>query len=402
MASVTFRIGTSAQYSGLAVKDQYCFYYLQDTERLYLGTSEITSSAALAALAADVAQNTSDITSLRNTLTRLDGDASVSGSIRNLIAQAVEMLEVQLEGKVDASTAGINGTSEVANSGGGAGVKFTHSDGSISYIGTTDGGATGISGQIYTVKEDGDKFVGSRINMTKNGFYYLSNRNSSSYTSEDEIAVKGDLAPKQNKTLDNPLVIGGDTVTTVEDALSALNTAGSGDAASKTVYLVDASGVDPTVARKYNLYQGSDPLDMSNNTLVGTVNVPLDQVLRDAYIVTLIYSLGRLLDNGVDVTRLVKGDEPATLADAGKYMKFVMQNVTDPLYVAMSEFIDIISTDHQTSEITLNLDASNNLTGTIGTVAASKIIFEVAGGTNTTVQNEIEDMKSNMTWQSFA
>ena len=79
MASVTFRIGTSAQYSGLAVKDQDCFYYLQDTERLYLGTSEITSSAALASLAADVAQNTSDITSLRNTLTRLDGDASVSG-----------------------------------------------------------------------------------------------------------------------------------------------------------------------------------------------------------------------------------------------------------------------------------------------------------------------------------
>ena len=265
-----------------------------------------------------------------------------------------------------------------------------------------NGGENGIAGQLYVVKQDNDKYVGTRLNMTKGGFYYLSNRDSSAYTSADEIAVKGDLAPKQNKTLDTPLDIGGSTVTTVEGALSALNDAGSGDAASKTVYLVDESAGQSDVAKRYHLYQGSDSSDMTKNTSVGVINVPLDMVLRYASVVTLIYSLGRLLDDGVDVTVLVKGEGvPATLADAGKYMKFEMQNVPDPIYVNLNEFIDLVTTDHQTSEITLNIDASNNLTGTVGTVAASKIEFETAGGTNTTVQNEIEGLRTSLTWQGF-
>lgn len=402
MAQVLFRLGTKVQYDALLTKDATTFYYTRDDGNLYLGELKLTSAADVAAAAQRIAQNTSDIADIQTTLEKIEGDASVSGSMRNLISAAVALLNAEIANKTTREVTSASGTSLVLNESTGGGVKFEHTDGTNSYVGVSDGGENGINGQLYAVRQEGGRNVGARLNMTRGGFYYLSNSDDNTgYTAADEIAVKGDVTPKQNKTLDTPLVISGAMVTTVEGALSALNISGGGDASSKTVYLIEASGGDPDIARKYNLYQGSDPSDMSHNIYVGTINVPLSQVLRDAYIVTLIYSSGKLYDGDQDVTRLVKGDEPATLADAGKYMKFVMQNVVDPIYVNLNEFIDIYTVNNQTTEITLAIDASNNLTGTIGHVAATKILFEVAGGESTTVQSEIEDIKSNMTWQSF-
>lgn len=379
MANVLFRVGSASEYSSLASKDQLTFYYLQDSQRLYLGEVEITSAAALADVVADVAQNAADIADIQAVLATIQGDDSVSGSMRNLIKLASNTLMAEINKKTTQEIVTANGKSLVWNEASGGGAKFEHADGTWSFVGVNDGGENGLAGQLYVVKKNDEtnKYEGTRLNLTKGGFYYVKG-DSAAYTAGDELA-------------------------TLKDVQSA-----SGDAATKTIYMVDASSGQSEYAKVWHFYQGSDSSDMSNNRLIGTLNFPLDKVLRASSIITLTYSEGHLYDNGTDVTSLVKGDSPATAADAGKYMKFEMQNVDDPMYANLTEFIDIYTTNNQTAEITLSIDGNNNITGTIGNVAASKIIFEVAGGTSTTVQAEIEEIKedvsdiqTNLTWQAI-
>lgn len=89
---------------------------------------------------------------------------------------------------------GVNGTALIFNESGGGGAKFEHVDGTWSFVGVNDGGENGIGGQLYVVKQESDKYVGTRLNMTKDGFYYLPNSNSTAYTADDELATKGDIA----------------------------------------------------------------------------------------------------------------------------------------------------------------------------------------------------------------
>ena len=382
MANVLFRVGSASEYSSLASKDQLTFYYLQDSQRLYLGEVEITSAAALADVVADVAQNAADIADIQAVLATIQGDDSVSGSMRNLIKLASNTLMAEINKKTDREIVDSNGNRAlIFNEIDGGGAKFENANGIMSFTGVNGpvNSDNDIAGQLYVVKKNDEtnKYEGTRLNMTRGGMYYLKG-DSSAFTAGDELA-------------------------TLKDVQSA-----SGDAATKTIYMVDASSGQSEYAKVWHFYQGSDSSDMSNNRLIGTLNFPLDKVLRASSIVTLTYSEGHLYDNGTDVTSLVKGDSPATAADAGKYMKFEMQNVDDPMYANLTEFIDIYTTNNQTAEITLSIDGNNNITGTIGNVAASKIIFEVAGGTSTTVQAEIEEIKedvsdiqTNLTWQAI-
>lgn len=107
----------------------------------------------------------------------------------------VEDSTIDISNKTDRSIKGANGTALMFNESDGGGAKFEHNDGTWSYVGVNDGGENGITGQIYTVKKDADgKYVGTRINMTKDGFFYTANRNSSAYTEADELATKGNIA----------------------------------------------------------------------------------------------------------------------------------------------------------------------------------------------------------------
>lgn len=89
---------------------------------------------------------------------------------------------------------GTNGKALIFNESDGGGAKFEHGDGTWSYVGVNDGGENGITGQLYSVKQQSGKYVGTRLNMTSNGFYYLPNSNSSAYSAENEIATKGDIS----------------------------------------------------------------------------------------------------------------------------------------------------------------------------------------------------------------
>ena len=67
-------------------------------------------------------------------------------------------------------------------------------------------------------------------------------------------------------------------------------------------------------------------------------------------------------------------------------MKFIMQNVTDPLYVNLEDFIDLY-TGGSNTEATVSIDANNEITVTIGEVAATKSIYrDAAPATYTQVE----------------
>lgn len=227
-----------------------------------------------------------------------------------------------------------NGKSLVWNESSGGGAKFEHSDGTLSFVGVNDGGENGLAAQIYALKKnESNKYVGTRINVTKDGIYYTNGADSITFNSGDEIATKKDV---------------------------------QGDAASKTVYLQDESQGQSTYAKVYKLYQGSDPSDMSQNTFVGAINIPLDKVVQDGHLVTVT--------NGVDSD----GDTvPAGVAD-GTYIKLTFQNVAQAVYINVHDLVDVY-TGGATAEITVSIDANNEITATInaGSIAKAKLAQSV-------------------------
>lgn len=107
----------------------------------------------------------------------------------NTLANRIEQVFVKNQ------ITGANGKSLIFNESDGGGAKFEHSDGTWSFAGVNDGGENGLAGQLYVVKKDAStgKYVGSRLNMTKDGFYYTNGKNSYAFTADDEIATKGDF-----------------------------------------------------------------------------------------------------------------------------------------------------------------------------------------------------------------
>lgn len=150
--------------------------------------------------------------------------------------------------------------------------------------------------------------------------------------------------------------------TDVQNALDELAEASAGGVESKTVYLQDESAGQSDYAKVYKLYQGADSSDMTQNVLVGIINVPKDKVVQDGHIVTVT--------SGVDSD----GDTvPAGTAD-GTYVKLTLQNVAQPIYINVSDLIDAY-TGGTTAEATVAISATNEITVTINTIDGSKITY---------------------------
>lgn len=151
----------------------------------------------------------------------------------------------------------------------------------------------------------------------------------------------------------------------VEAALAELaDLVGDGTNSAK-VHLVDASAGQSDYAKVYELYQGADASDMTKNTKIGTINIPLDKVLQSGKVVTITSNQDS------------DGDATSGLVD-GKYVKLVLQNVANPLYINVHDLVDVYTTNNQTAEVTVSVDANNNITATIGEVSATKVVYTEA------------------------
>lgn len=334
--AITFLKGTSTSYSASGftpVAD--VFYFCTDTGDFYLGTQKLTNAADVAAAVESIGQNASDIAEINQKLLKLEGSENTTGSIRNIIRGYLDgEVQQKLDQKVDTVITNNGNRALVFNESDGGGAKFEHADGTLSFVGVNDGGENGMTGQLYSVKQVEGKYVGTRLNMTSDGFFYTNGANSPAYTANDEIATKGDVA------------------------------AASGSANSKTVYLKDETVAGGSVAKTYVFYQGADTSDMSKNTKLGEINIAKDIYLQKTSIVTV--------EDGVDS----EGDE-TEVAD-GVYIKMVMQNQDEPLYLDVLSLVEDFTVQPNATQIQLAISANRELSATI--VAGSVGTTELANG----------------------
>ena len=176
------------------------------------------------------------------------------------------------------------------------------------------------------------------------------------------------------------------TADDVQGAIDELAEASAGGVASKTIWVHDDSSGQSSYAKVYTIYQGENDYvkdredGKTNPTLKGTINIPKDKVLQDANIVDIVFkasdnTLHEGSESGTDVTALIMGSSTPTAADAGKYLKMVMQNVDDPLYVNLQTFVDVYTVETNATEVQLSI-SNHEISASIVSIDGSKIVYK--------------------------
>ena len=264
---------------------------------------------------------------------------------------------------------GSNGRALIFNEADGGGSKFEHKDGTYSAVAVNDGGAGGLAAQLYAVNKDTK--VGSRRNVATTGIYYTNGANSYAFTADDEVATKGDLA-----------------------AISADD---------KTVYTTETpGGSQDNYAKKYSFYQGAEGSSASpvEAEKVLDLYIPKDMVISEGTVTDITYSNGHLYDGATDVTEIIKGSDPATATDAGKYIRLTVANATnDKIYIKASDLVDVY-TGGTNSETSVSIDANNEITVSLvaSGIAKSKLDASVQtaldAGSTALQPNDVEPVDS--------
>lgn len=95
MANVMFLQGTAAQYTA-ATKNQNTFYYTTDDKQFYLGEVKLSNAREIVAAVERITKNENDITTINSTLTTIQGDENVDGSIKKAVKEAKDALEAKI------------------------------------------------------------------------------------------------------------------------------------------------------------------------------------------------------------------------------------------------------------------------------------------------------------------
>lgn len=170
------------------------------------------------------------------------------------------------------------------------------------------------------------------------------------------------------------------TATNVEAALAEL----ANNISASDIHLADESVGQSDYAKVYKLYKGSS-VDNTQNTLIGAINIPKDKVVQGGSLVDITFSNGTLLDGATDVTALINSTPTAT--DAGKYIKLVLQNVTDPLYISVKGLVDVYT--GSTNAETTTAVTGGAIEVTVNDIAATKITYVAADTTNGTARESV-------------
>lgn len=95
MANVMFLQGTAAQYTA-ATKNQNTFYYTTDDKQFYLGEVKLSNAGEIVDAVERITKNENDIQTINNTLTTIQGDENVDGSIKKAVKEAKDALEAKI------------------------------------------------------------------------------------------------------------------------------------------------------------------------------------------------------------------------------------------------------------------------------------------------------------------
>ena len=160
----------------------------------------------------------------------------------------------------------------------------------------------------------------------------------------------------------------GVAATTVEGAIQELAAAVDAGGTGSVVTVEEVTtGLDDSILKAYKIWQGSTS---EATNLKGTINIPKDLVVTAGAVVNGTWS----------------GDTFTEGSGTDKALKLTIANQTAPVYINPTDFIDVYTANNQTSEVTVAIDANNNVTATIGTVAASKISYN-GSNVNTELTN---------------
>lgn len=151
--------------------------------------------------------------------------------------------------------------------------------------------------------------------------------------------------------------------TDVEGALAELAQASSGGTASKTVYLNEETSA--SYAKVYKLYQGSNGSDMTQNTLVGTINIPKDLVVKSGE-VKVVTTADTPYEGAVVGDKYI--DLELSNADAGK----------NHVYIPVKDLVDVYTTAQNATQVQLAIDNTNTISasivaGSIGTTELANL-----------------------------
>lgn len=340
MADIKFLRGTSADYTQLATKPTTTFYYLTDLGSLYLGDIKLSNedilNIARTGLATDVTYKAAvpahgepgdpDYTPAVDAVTVYAAIAALEEAIGQggSVADAIQAAIAELDTVADIPVASVSNNVVTIAAG----------------IAEVDGVITAGSGSPISLEEVAYTGAAEDVSITPiTGLYEVGSQVKQAADVQAAIAALKEMADK------------------------------------KAVYMVDDSANQSDYAKVYKIYQGAgSSLSPVQAELIGSVNIPKDKVVQDGSIVNITFDDDKLYDGSTDVTSLIVGSDTPTAADAGKYIKLILQNVTDPLYISVKDLVDLYYGSSNT-EATVTIGNDNSINVAIGDISASKITY---------------------------
>lgn len=196
-------------------------------------------------------------------------------------------------------------------------------------------------------------------------------------TASGAPAVKGLTLNATNVPFDDTTAQTG--ANTVQGAIESIAQATGGGVAAKTVYITETAGGSSDIySKRYGIYQGGagsssnpDPTELLSN-----IDIPKDMVVESGSVVEIFFdssdnTLHEGSISGPDVTAAIKGSTTPTAADAGKYIKLIIANVSSTaIYIKVTDLVDLY-TGGSSTYIDVTIDGNNVITATLNATAVA-------------------------------
>ena len=374
---VKFLRGTSTQYLNVT-PDLKTFYFLTDTNQLYLGNVKLSDGPELAAAIARIAQNETDIKAIQDQLKEMFGEGS--GSVKDMIDAAIQELADELNPKIAENTRliGVNEQAIAKNA---------------EDIGK-NAEAIAENTRLIGVNDAAIKENTRLIGVNAQAIADLAAEHAT-----DKEALAGQIGAVQQTANDNAAAIAilngnAETTGSVAHAVAAAKTELSGE--------IDAVEVD---------MGDVDALSTQNKTVVGAINEVLTAVGTGGTAAVVTMTSNTTTEGMLKSYTIKQGDSTVGVIDIpkdmvvesgsvvtnpegqeeGTYIKLVLANVAEPLFINVGHLVDLYTVKASAAQVQLALSDDRELSASI--VAGSISATELAA--NAVVTEKIAD--SNVT-----